>query len=138
MLDFQFHRLDARPFVTVDVSICPGDADPTGAALKAIDANDVAGAIVRVRLSLPGDAVPRVRETEIREALHSAHYIAAITRESTDSARRTRLDPELARDMEPMQALRMYLENRDIEPQRRERVLRSAEELVREELAGPE
>lgn len=138
LLDFQFHRLDARPFVTVDVSIGPGDADPTGAALRAIAANDVAGAIVRVRLSLPGDAVPRVRETEIREALHSAHYIAAITRESTDSARRTRLDPELARDMEPMQALRMYLESRDIEPQRRERVLRSAEELVREELAGPE
>ena len=138
LLDFQFHRLDARPFVTVDVSIGSGDADPTAAALKAIAAKDVAGAVVRVRLSLPGDAVSRVRETEIREALHSAHYIAAITRESTDSARRTRLDPELARDMEPMQALGMYLENRDMEPRRRERVLRSAEELVQEELSGPD
>ena len=136
--DFQFHRLEARPFVTVDVSIDSGDDDPMATALRAIAAKDISGAIVRVRLSLPGDAGPRVRDAEIREALHSAHYIAAITRESTDSARRTRLDPELARDMEPMQALSMYLENRDIEPQRRKRVLRSAEELVREELAGPE
>ena len=136
--DFQFHRLDARPFVTVDVSIDPDDADPTATALKAIAAKDFAGAIVRVRLSLPAEVGPRVRDSEIRDALHSAHYIAAITRESTDSSRRTRLDPELARDMEPMQALRMYLDNRDIEPRRRERVLRGAEELVREELAGPE
>ena len=136
--DFQFHRLDARPFVTVDVSIGSGDADPTATALKAIAAKDVAGAVVRVRLSLPGDAGPRIREAEIREALHSAHYIAAITRESIDNPRRTRLDPALARDMEPMQALSMYLENREIEPQRRERVLRIAEELVREELSGPD
>ena len=136
--DFQFHRLDARPFVTVDVSIGSGDADPTATALKAIAAKDVAGAVVRVRLSLPGDAGPRIREAEIREALHSAHYIAAITRESIDNPRRTRLDPALARDMEPMQALSMYLENREVEPQRRERVLRIAEELVREELSGPD
>ena len=138
LTDFRFQRLDARRFVTVDVKIEDGDDDPTATALRAIESSDVAGAVVRARIALPGDAGPRLREADIRDALHSAHYVAAISRESTDGPRRTRLSPESARDLQPMQALGMYLEARGIDPRRRERALQRAQALVDEELAGPE
>ena len=138
LVDFQFHHLEARPFVTVNAAIEAGDADPTATVLRAIAAKDVSGSIVRVSVSLPGEAAARLRDAEVREALHAAHYIAAITRESTDSPRRTRLSPESARDLEPMQALNMYLESRDMDPQRRARILGRAEALVEREMAGPE
>ena len=138
LVDFQFHKLDARPFVTVDAKVETGDDDPTATVLRCIESRDVSGAIVRVRIALPGDAAPRLRDAEIREALHSAHYVASISRESTDGPRRTRLSPESARDLEPMQALRMYLESRDIDPQRRARILGRAAALMEQEMAGPE
>ena len=138
LVDFQFHQLAARPFVTVDASIEPGDADPTATVLRSIESKDVSGAVVRVRIALPGDAGPRLRDGEIRDALHAAHYVASISRESTDGPRRTRLSPESARDLEPMQALRMYLESREIDPQRRARILRRAESLMEREVAGPD
>jgi exonuclease SbcD len=138
LVDFQFHQLAARPFVTVDASIEPGDADPTATVLRSIESKDVSGAVVRVRIALPRDAGPRLRDGEIRDALHAAHYVASISRESTDGPRRTRLSPESAQDLEPMQALRMYLESREIDPQRRTRILRRAESLMEREMAGPD
>ena len=40
------------------------------------------------------------------------------------------MDAESAKDLQPMQALRLYLESRGVDPDRREKVLRRAEELM--------
>ena len=130
LVDFRFERLDARPFVTVDVTVASGSADPTEAVLRAIARKDVAGAVVRVRLSLPPAVDAHLREADIRQALQSAHYIAAITRESAEGGRRTRLAAESAEGLQPIQALRLYLESRGIDSKRQEEILRRAEELV--------
>ena len=133
LTDFNFHRLDARPFVTVDVTVPSGNLDPTEAVLSAIARKDVADAVVRVRVSLPPEAEPHLRDSDLREALRSAHYVAAVNRESTGEGRRTRLSAESAQGLEPMQALKLYLDGREVEQERREKILRRAEELLDEE-----
>ncbi len=132
LVDFRFQPVQARPFVTIDVHVQPGEPDPTEAALRAIARPNITDAVVRVRVRLSAAAEPLLREGEIREALQPAHYIAAINRE-VDSSRRTRLDSaatDPADGLQPLQALRLYLDNREAEPQRRERIIHCAEELI--------
>ena len=136
LTDFDFHRLGARRFVTVDVTVPIGDPDPTSAVVRGIARKDVAGAVVRVRVTLPSEVEAQLRDADIRDALSEAHYIAAINRESPQEARRTRLDAESAKDLQPMEALRLYLESRGVEPERQEKMLRHAEELVEREASG--
>ena len=136
LTDFDFHRLDARRFVTVDVTVPVGDPDPTSAVVRGIARKDVVGAVVRVRVTLPSEMEAQLRDSDIRDALSEAHYIAAINRESPQEARRTRLDAESAKDLQPMEALRLYLESRGVEPERQEKMLRHAEELVEREASG--
>lgn len=136
LTDFDFHRLDARRFVTVDVTVPVGDPDPTSAVVRGIARKDVVGAVVRVRVTLPSEVEAQLRDSDIRDALSEAHYIAAINRESPQEARRTRLDAESAKDLQPMEALRLYLESRGVEPERQEKMLRHAEELVEWEASG--
>ena len=136
LTDFDFHRLDARRFVTVDVTVPVGDPDPTSAVVRGIARKDVVGAVVRVRVTLSSEVEAQLRDSDIRDALSEAHYIAAINRESPQEARRTRLDAESAKDLQPMEALRLYLESRGVEPERQEKMLRHAEELVEREASG--
>ena len=133
--DFSFQPVNARRFVTVDVTVPPGEPDPTAAVLRAVARRDVADAVVRVRIRLPAEADSLLREGEIREALRSAHYIAAISRE-VEGARRTRLSSGESEGLQPLQALRFYLDGRDTSPQRRDRVLSYAEELIAEVESG--
>lgn len=132
LVDFKFEPLEARPFVTIDVSVASGDVDPTAGVLAAIARKNVGGAVVRVRISLPPEAEPRLRESDIRQALQGAHYVAAISRE-VSGARRTRLAAEQAEGLRPMDALRLYLESRGVAPERQTRILLQAEELVEEQ-----
>ena len=127
---FSFHRLEARPFVTVSSTLVSGDPDPTQSVLRAIGRKDVADAVVRLRISLPAELEPHLREADIRQALAPAHYLASISRESPEETRRTRLAAEAAESLQPMQALRLYLESRSIDPERQEQIIRRAEEIV--------
>ena len=129
LVDFRFQPVQARPFVTIDVQVPPGELDPTAAVLRAISRRDIADAVVRVRVRAPAAVSTPLREGEIREALQPAHYIAAVSLE-LDGPRRTRLDRDSADDLQPMQALRLYLESREAEPQRRDKIIRYAEELI--------
>ena len=58
--------------------------------------------------------------------------MASISRE-VDQDRRTRIPPDVAEGLTPMDALRLYLESREVEPARREKMLQYAEELVSSE-----
>lgn len=132
MVDFQFHRVDARPFVTVDARISAGELDPTDAVIRAIGRNDLTDSVVRVRITIPSDLEPHLREPDIRQALDGAHYIAAISREVAGT-RRSRLGSDVSEGLQPMQAVRLYLESREVDSGRQEKVLRYAGELVQSE-----
>ena len=137
MTKFEFHKLDARSFVTVDVIVEPQDVDPTATVVRAIARKEIAGAVVRVRISLAAESDAHLKETEIRAALEPAHFIASISREVAGT-RRTRISPSEGEDLQPMQALGLYLDSRNIEGERREKIMRKAEELMEMDLAEPE
>ena len=129
---FDFHPVQARAFLTIDVDVRPSD-DPTQRVLDAIARKYVGGAIVRVRIQLPEELESQLRESDIRDALGDAHYIAGIHRDVVRS-RRTRLAPEASRGLGPREALRLYLETRNTDPQRTDLLLEYADALMREEL----
>jgi len=137
MTKFEFHKLDARSFVTVDVIVEPQDVDPTATVVRAIARKEIAGAVVRVRISLAAESDAHLKETEIRAALEPAHFIASISREVAGT-RRTRISPSEGEDLQPMQALGLYLDSRNIEGERRGKIMRKAEELMEMDLAEPE
>ena len=137
MTKFEFHKLDARSFVTVDVTVEPQDVDPTATVVRAIARKEIAGAVVRVRISLAAESDAHLKETEIRAALEPAHFIASISREVAGT-RRTRISPSEGEDLQPMQALGLYLDSRNIEGERRGKIMRKAEELMEMDLAEPE
>ena len=137
MTNFEFHKLKARNFVTVDVSVEPQDVDPTATVVRAIARKDIADSVVRVRISLAAETDAHLSETEIRAALEPAHFTASTSRE-VSGARRTRISPSESEDLQPMQALGLYLDSKKIEGERREKIMRKAEELIELDSAEPE
>ena len=129
MTNFAFHKLDARSFVTVDVSIDPLDVDPTASVIRAIKRKEIADAVVRVRITLTAESDAHLRENEIRDALEPAHFISSISRE-IQGARRTRISSTEGENLQPMQALGIYLDSKKIDGDRREKIMRKAEELI--------
>ena len=128
--DFRFQPVNARPFLTIEAKVAPGDEDPTDTVMKAIMRRNVAGSIVRLRVSLPAEAGVHLREAEIRDALSGAHYVAAITRD-VEQDRRTRIPPGVADDsLTPLEVIRLYLESRTVAPDRQEKLLKYAEEII--------
>ncbi|MDE2779090.1 MAG: exonuclease subunit SbcD [Chloroflexota bacterium] len=131
LTSFEFQKVNARRFVTVEVTIAPGEPDPTAAVIRAIGRHDVEDAVVRVRIRLPAEAEAGLREGEIRQALQSAHFIAAISHD-VEGARRTRLASGESEGLQPLQALRIYVEGRDTTPERAEKILQYGEEIISE------
>ena len=127
--DFSFQPVSSRPFLTIEVAVQAGDDDPMGTVVSAIMRHHVAGSVVRLKILVPAELDVHLREAELREALRSAHYVAGISRE-VQQERRTRIPPSAAEGLTPMDALRLYLESRKIEPERQEKLIRYAEELV--------
>ena len=128
LTDFRFERIAARPFVTVDANVPDNEGNPTDFVVRAIERRPVAGSITRLRLRLTGEQSARVRDVDLRAALSPAHYVASISRDITDEARR-RLDTATT-DLQPLTALRLYLENQGVSPKRQRILLERAEELL--------
>ncbi|MGQ9572200.1 MAG: metallophosphoesterase family protein [Dehalococcoidia bacterium] len=125
----QFHAVWARPFVTVEVR--PRQEDPTREVVAAIERAAVSDAIVRVIVRVSRQQQALLRQAEVRQALAGAHFLAYIKAELTDEPRSGRLPEHVrAESLRPMEALRLYLEERKVPPERREMLLRYARALV--------
>jgi exonuclease SbcD len=125
----EFYPVWTRPFVTVNVS--PRAEDPTPEVLAAIERAGVDEAIVRVIVRLSRAQEPLLREAEVRQALAGAQFVAYVKREIIEEQRTTRLPagtrPE---SLTPLEALRLYLDDRKVAADRREVLLRHARTLL--------
>ena len=83
-------------------------------------------------MTLSQEGQSHLREADLRDALRSAHYVAAINREITGEGRRTRLSAESAQSLAPMQVLKLYLDGREMEQERRDKILSRGEALLEE------
>jgi exonuclease SbcD len=125
----EFHAVWARPFVTVEVR--PRQEDPTPEVLAAIERASVSDAIVRVVIRLSREQQALLRQGEVRQALAGAHFLAYVKAELVEEARSGRLPPDVRPEsLTPMEALRLYLDDRRLPPDRREVLLRYARSLM--------
>jgi exonuclease SbcD len=128
----EFHAVWARPFVTLEVR--PRQEDPTPEVLAAIERAPVGDAIVRVVIRVSRQQQALLRQAEVRQALGEAHFLAYVKAELTEEARSGRLPPHVRPEsLTPMEALRLYFDDRKLPPDRREVLLRYARSLVGEE-----
>ena len=134
LTDLRFQRIAARPFVTIDATVPDNEDNPTEFVARAITRRPVAGAITRLRLHLSAEQSARIRDADLRPALSSAHYVTGIARDVTDETRRRpAVEPS---DLQPLAALRMYLESRGVGSERRDVLLERAEALLTSVDAG--
>ena len=131
LTNFEFVTNGARRFLTIDVKLESGDDDPTATVVKAIEAEDLSEAIVRLRLALPAELEPLLVEGSIRDALEPAHYIASISKDVADRTR-TRLQNANTRGLSPQDALRLYLDTRNVPEDRAGVLMKYADELIAE------
>jgi exonuclease SbcD len=125
---YEFVKLAARPFITVEVE-ARGD-DPTAEVLAAIDEHNIAEAVVRVIIHTTPDREPLIRENEIRRRLADAFHVAAMVR---DVERKTRLrlgTDQNVEEMTPRQMLERYLEVKQTPPERAQVLLEYADRII--------
>jgi exonuclease SbcD len=132
LVSFDFHPVEGRCLLTIEVNISAEDADPTSAVLKAIaeQRDKVKDAVVRLNISLPAEGESGLRDNEIRDALKEAHYLTVakdIKRET-----RLRLGDWTAEEITPLDALKAYLESKKIAPERAKLLLEHGERLIQE------
>ena len=133
LTNFQFHEVNARTFTTIDADLPPNTPDPTNHVLRAIQRSSIDDAIVRLRISLTAGQSTQLRMGEIREALQPAHHVASIQPQVTDE-RRARLPADAARNLDTISALSRYLESRNVNAPRREKLIAYAKTLIDDDL----
>ncbi len=133
---FDFHKVEGRRFLTINVDIESQDTDPTSTVLKAIAEQEarVKDGIVRLQISLPAELEGQIRDNDLRSALTEAHYFNIardIKRES-----RLRLGKWSAEEITPIDALKAYLEAKKTPPERARVLLEYGAKLIQERGTG--
>jgi len=110
--EWQFCPLPVRPFCTINVNLAE-EADPEAALLKAIKKKTINDAVVRLIYKVRSDQLDLIDNNKIHQALSEAHSYT-IRPELASQLARPRL-PELGvgSSMNPMDALKTYLESQD-------------------------
>ena len=129
-INYQFHKLDGRLFLTLEKTLAEGELDPTSAVLRLLaeHRDEISGSIVQLKLKMPESVAPLLRDAEIKSALRDAHYYA-IARE-VERQSRSRLGGEHDEALSPRQALEKYLDMKNVPESRRKELLARAEELL--------
>ena len=129
-VSFEFHPVNARRFLTINVAPEADDLDPTTTVLRAIAGQEtsVRDAVVRLNISLPSSIEGQLRNNEIREALKDAHH-STIARE-VQRETRLRLGDRNAEEITPLAALKAWLESQNIPPERQKVLMEYGEKLI--------
>jgi exonuclease SbcD len=129
---FEFHPLAGRRFLTISINIPPEDINPTATVLRAIgeQESNIIEAIVRLQISLSGEAEGQLRDNDIRNALSQAHYFT-IAKDIKREAR-LRLGNLTAEELTPLEALKAWLETKNTPPERMKTLLEYGERVIGE------
>ena len=132
-VSFDFHPVEARRFLSIDASVKADNTDPTAAVISAVSCHreEIKGAIVRLNISMPASIEGQLKDREIRESLKEAYHYN-ITRDIKRETR-IRLGNQTAEEVTPIDALRAYLETRDITPERKQTLIEYGGNLIAEQ-----
>jgi DNA repair protein SbcD/Mre11 len=132
--EWEFRKLDARRFVTIEARVESDNA--TEDVLRAIarEADRLAGAVVKLRIDVPGERVAELREDALQQRLKAAYFVAPIERAVKQRVRnRWGATAATIQRASPLEALGLYLEHQKVESDRREVLLRYARALMNSE-----
>ncbi|MHB8578079.1 MAG: exonuclease subunit SbcD [Dehalococcoidia bacterium] len=124
----EFRRVQARRFVTVELTI--KSEDPTAEVVEAIRRAGIRDAIVRVLITLTAQQNAALRDSDLRDALASAHFVASVNKMIQQERRRRAFDGDLPERMAPIDALRRYFETTGRPPDYREQLLAHARAII--------
>ena len=132
---WRFHKLAARPFVTIEVDV-RNSPEPQARALIAIEKHRLADAVVRLQIEALPSQVSLLRIDELQQRIEEAgaFQVAAIATELERSAR-GRLaggDGTILDGLTPRKALELYLRSKNTPEDRIAALLEAAEELFAE------
>jgi exonuclease SbcD len=130
--EFTFQKSSAREFLTIQAKVPAGDLDPTTTVLEEISKHNLEKSIVRLHISVPGELEGHLRDGDIRAALGSAYFVAAISREVADKPR-TRLGDSYRKGLDPKEVLKLYFDSRSMSKDRADILMRHAERLMEEQ-----
>ncbi|MFC2019991.1 exonuclease SbcCD subunit D [Chloroflexota bacterium] len=135
-VSFGFHPLAGRRFLTINADVGPEAHDPTQAVLKAITGqqDNVRDAIVRLLISLPAELEGQIRDSDIRHVLREAHSFAIAKDIRRDT--RLRLGGVTVEEITPTDALKAYLESKQLSPERTKLLLEYGEKLIQQQKTG--
>jgi DNA repair protein SbcD/Mre11 len=133
---WEFCPLPARSFQTISVDLAKVD-DPQAALLKAIRKHAIADAVVRLTYKLSADRLDAIDRSVLMEALESAHSFT-IQPELVSQLAKPRI-PALGvgRSVDPMEALKTYLEHREDLQDMQPDLLAAAQSLLDEDAILP-
>ncbi|MBK1989306.1 exonuclease SbcCD subunit D [Sphaerospermopsis aphanizomenoides BCCUSP55] len=111
-VEWEFCPLPVRTFRTIEVDLSKSD-DPQGVLLKAIAKYDLQDTVVRLIYKLRSEQLDLIDNSSIHQALSAAHTYT-IQPELVSQLAKPRI-PELnaSSSIDPMEALRTYLNNRE-------------------------
>ena len=127
---FEFHSTDGRRFLEISITLTVNDIDPTAVILAEIEKqkNEIKEAIVRLQLNLPAEIEGFLKDSDIKNALKEAYFFTIardIKRES-----RPRLGQFTVSQITPMEALKIYLEQKKASPERVKELMEYGQKLI--------
>jgi len=132
LANWEFCHLPARPFKTIKVDVSEVE-NPQAKLIKAIQKQDIESAVVRLIYQLRSEQLEAIENGELHQALSGAHSYT-IQPELVSQLARPRL-PELehGNSLDPLEALKTYLENREDLRDIEEEMIEAAQSLLEDE-----
>jgi exonuclease SbcD len=128
--EWEFRKVDARPFLTIHAKVESDNATQDVVRAIARYADQLSGAVVKLRIDIAPERTSELRDDEIVAHLKSAYFIAPFERTSPQRPRsRWGAAAAAIQRAAPLDALAMYLEYQKVDKDRRELLLRYAREL---------
>lgn len=131
--DWEFVPLPVRRFLTITVDATQAE-DPEAHILRAIAKEDIHEVVVRLIYQINSEQLDRINTPQLQKALASAHSFT-IKAELISQLSRPRL-PELGlgQDLDPLNALQSYIDNREGLKDLAAEMIDAAERLLGEEI----
>jgi exonuclease SbcD len=132
--EWEFRKVAARPFLTIEARVESDNA--TEDVVRAIvrQADQLEGAIVRLRIDVPPERAGELRDDDIRAQLKGAYHVAPFERTTRVRPRsRWGAAGEALQRAGPIEALTVYLEHQKVDPARRAVLIRHAKNLMGED-----
>jgi len=133
---YEFHGINARRFLTVEIDIDLQDSDPVKTILDTLSKyqEDIKGAVVRIQISLPRSLENTLRDVEIYKMLKEAYYVSVAKEIKQETPAES--SGWASEKLVPIEALEIYLDLKKIPEERRKILLEYGEKVIKESISG--